>query len=198
MINTATTPELTNPLISQLDELLRDQASPDWLVIAHSDAHLIQRISTALDEQAVLLAVPQSAWDLNGGRLSEAICWALNTHAITRLMLIGHSQGIAARTAARMVGGARGQENPVDTPPKSSYRSLLAGASQAQSQLQQAQHCFAEQFGQLSRLNDVAAGAAAGSLQLQGLFYLAESGVFFVLDAERQVYYSLLDASACA
>ncbi len=198
MLGPAITPHSSNPFVSQLEPLLQVKTPPGWLVIAHSDHQMIQRISRALDEQALLLAVPQSSWDWKDGHLAEAITWALDTHSIDRLMLVGHSQGVLHPTEARLVGGTAPREVVRDLSRESNYDRLLAGVHQTQTQLQHAEQAFADQFTRLSQLAGVHARAKAGSLQMQGLFYLADSGVFLVLDADRQVYYSLSDTSACA
>lgn len=159
---------LANPKTGYLEFIQRliheGDANIECLILSHNNPTLISRLDDAFaDKPAVLIDLPQDQWQLHDGKLLRAIQWSVVEGGVKHVILVGDSSAAGQGHLAPSV-----RANP---------RALVAGANSIR---QQAQDQFREQLLQLVK--------AMPELNLTGLFYRAESGVFVNYDAESDSF----------
>jgi len=108
--------------------------------------------------------------------------WALQQREIANLVLVGSSQTAGAAGRASLV------------PPKkaasghSSYQSLIAGIQSYNVRCREIQEQFAYHARQMSQIPLVRNRWRDDRLEVYGLFYRVESGLFLVYDLETDTF----------
>ncbi len=181
-----------NRFVEQLHELTRHepQQSIDSLVIAHDDPHMMRGLAEATsDSAAALIPWPQRDWDAADGNLSETIDWVVRRLEVKGVILVAHSRGGTPwqRMGSLGDGAWKGRTNR-----------LLARASTAQEDLQHAKDLVRQRVQQLCELPSVSRGIASGELLLNGLLYVAESGLFLIYDADCDDFRALMANASAA
>ena len=174
----------TNTHIAALEYVLAKAQRPvQWLVIAHNDARLVRSVSSALKGQsAAVLEVSQDTWDFEDKEFVEAIEWAMQQEDIRQLVLVGSSQAGGAASRASLVSDG------VDVQGKVGYERLLANVKQKSIRSAEAQEEFAGQVQQLSQLPILHDKVSNQELELYGLLYRPETGLFSHYDADKDTF----------
>ncbi len=163
--------------ILNLPEEQRQASS--WLIIAHDDTRMIQKIQDAMvGEQAILLQVPQSHWKRDRELLTQAIRETLQSSAVTQVAVVGHSQASAAACQSKVVGSKSVAETAADK----SYQRLMNSLQNAQAQRELAKAEVAEQFQHVSSAGDRL--DLDRNIEWHAFFYMAESGLFLRFDPQ--------------
>lgn len=173
-----------NTYIAALESAFDQSTLPvEWLVIAHNDSRLLNALSKALiGEPAAVLQVAQDTWDCAHQELANAIEWALQRGEVKNLIIAGSSHAAAAVSRASLV------------PPKSideaddSYGKLIVGIHRHNTQSREIEECFARQVEQISQIPSVQSHWQDRRLGVYGLFYRAESGLFFNYDKDTRTF----------
>lgn len=174
----------TNPHIAALEPAFAKSARPiEWLVIAHSDPRLIKSLSSALaGHSAAVLELPQKQWDFDGDDFSETVEWAMRKGDIQIMVLVGSSQsGSATRGVSLRATRSKGQV-------EDGYAALLERVQRHLARVSDVQHEFAGHVQQLSRLPVVHSRWASQQLEVCGLFYRAEAGLFLYYDPQADKF----------
>jgi len=189
-----------NPYINQLQQFLQAAhgKTADWLVLAHNDVHLLNHLEEAFpDSLLAVISQPQSCWQMSEPLIAEAIGWALCESGVKGVLLIGHSQGGLPEEHVKLIGGkhrpAAGNNGQAG-----SSSSPLDRLRQAQARASSVQNHFEKQMDILSRIPALETRLARQQTQLHGLFYRAESGVFFAYDWQERAYRALLQKAMAA
>jgi len=163
-----------------------------WMVIAHHDGKLIDRVRRALEPASPLvLAIRQDQWNLYSEEMADAIRLAIREVKIRGVLLCGHSlRGVPWPVECDTALAGRA------TTPSGAHH-ILGGIQRSRSRLKAAQRHFASHFDRLAKLEWVAESTSVGQLELQGVFYLAESGTFQRFDPESGGFEPLLANAYC-
>jgi carbonic anhydrase len=184
-----------NPYIHQMRRTLQQHqpGAVDWLVLAHNDSQLLSRVNEAFPHSVLaVIALPQSHWQLDEQRISEAVDWAIQELGVKGVLLVGHSQGEMAEEPIRLLGGkSKTRMHQPDIAAKSN--SLLDRVRKTQLRAESLQRQLAGQIEKLCRLTAVQTHMIRHHLQLHGLFYRAESGVFYAYDLQQRNFRPLLN-----
>lgn len=164
------------------------------LVISHNDSQLVARMSQSLDEHSAMLQIPHTDWDFENPWLADIIRWGLGTAGVTQIALVGHSAMGVSRSIA-MNGGQEltSSESPGSKQP-SIYDRLIDGVTQCQKQIAQSKEFFAKQYQKFLKIPEVIDRKAGGNLEIYGLFYLADSGVFLAYDDQFNTFHPLIQS----
>lgn len=176
-----------NPHVVALESAFDQTNMPvQWLVIAQDDMRVTNLLSVALSGQsAVVLHVPQDEWDFRSREVAEAIEWALQQGEIRNLVLVGSSQvgdemGSAVTVPAKKV-----------TQCNSGIGKLIAGVQHHIGRIREVQDAFAEQVQCLSQIPAVRSRCDVGALNVCGLLYRPESGVFLAYEPGSNTFQPL-------
>jgi carbonic anhydrase len=181
-----------NPYIHQIRRSLQQaqHVAVDWLVLAHNDARMLKQLDEAFSGGVMaVIALPQGGWQVDDKAMTEAVEWAVEELGVKGVLLVGHSQGGAPEGPVKLLGGKSG--GLTGGRPAAAPCSLIDRIKSAQSRAAHVQSQFAEQVERLSRL-------IRNQVQLHGLFYRGESGVFCVYDRRQRSFRPLLDEAAAA
>lgn len=176
-------PELrTNPYVAALIQAFQETpVALEYLVIAHTDARLVNAISSALTGHAsAILEVPQGRWAFGDSDLSKALKWAVENLAIEHLVLVGSSGGPNAQSRVTLTTN--------DESAPSGFEKMVLGAQRVQAQAKAAQEWFASKNVELKQ-QVVQNHFPNGGPEVQGLIYRPESGVFLRYDSESDTYH---------
>lgn len=184
-----------NPYIHQIRRTLQQHqpGAVDWLVLAHNDSQLLSRVDEAFsDSLLAVIALPQSRWQLDEQRIGEAVDWAIQELGVKGVLLVGHSQGEVPEDTVRLLGGKvktsrRQTELTVKSQP------LFDRVRKTQLRAESLQRQLAGQVEKLCRLTVVQTHMIRHQLQLHGLFYRAESDVFYAYDLQQRNFRPLLN-----
>ncbi len=182
------------PYIEKLQELLIQQNSNsvDWLVIAHDDSRMIRNLTNAFAESsAAMVQMPQSSWDFGKDEFATTIEQSVRQASIAHIVLVGHSEGVLSSETIRFFKNFPRRTNAGPGSLDATYNRLLNRAKQAQNGLQRAKNHFAQQFDHLSKIPGVKNRLLNNELQLHGLLYIAESGVFLCYDTINKKFVPL-------
>ena len=173
-----------NAHIAALESVYGQAKSPvRWLVIAHNDLRLVNSLSSALaDESAAVIQVSQDTWDFKSQGFIETVEWALKQGEVEKLVLVGSSQAAGGLSRASLAPAKMSAQ--ADT----GYGKLLAGMHRHNARVCEAQAVFVEQVRELSQIPTVHRRWRNGDLDVYGLFYRAESGLFFAYDADTDTF----------
>ncbi|MBS1808193.1 MAG: hypothetical protein JST84_08380 [Acidobacteria bacterium] len=189
---------MVNPYIHQIRQTLqRNQpGAVDWLVLAHNDSQLLSRVDAAFSDSVLaVIALPQSHWQLDELRISEAIDWAIQKLGVKGVLVVGHSQSEVTEDTIRLLGGkVKNRRYPLDVAPKS--YSLLDRVRKTQLRAEGLQRQLAGHIEKLCRLTVVQSHMIRHQLQLHGLFYRAESDMFYAYDLQKRNFRPLLSEAA--
>lgn len=180
----------TNEYITALESVLRLTSSPvRWLLITHDGVRLPISFSSRLrSESAAILQVSQDKWAFDRGDFVEMVEWALSQGQIENLVLVGTSQAVGDTVRAALADPQSNHDAD------SSYGRLVAGVKHHAVRTQRAQKVFSEQFQHLMQIPVVHSDWREGSLDIYGLFYREESGVFLQYDFENDDFVPLLSS----
>lgn len=184
-----------NPYIHQIRQSLSHTkpVAVDWLVLAHNDKQLLTQLDEAfLDSLLAVIALPPSRLQVQDERLTELVEWAVAELNVKGVLLVGHSQGEGPEAQVTLLGG-RAKTLRLNSG-ESSSNSLLERLTKAQQQAVRVQEQLAEQIDWLSRLTVI----EQERIQLHGLFYRAESGIFYAYDQSQRSFKPLLSEAAAA
>ncbi len=175
----------TNPHITALENVFDQATKPvEWLVIAHSDAQMLDALSSAMcTESAAVLEVPQDTCQIDD-KLTETIEWALQQHGIRNLVLVANSRFVVTDCQASLVSP------PQHTPGE--IEKLVAGRDRFNTQSQETQKRFGSLVQQLSEIREVQQRCDQNELAIYGLFYRSETGVFLAYDANQDAFRPLV------
>lgn len=183
-----------NPYLSEItDQFSAFQESCRCLVISHNEPQLVNRLSQAIDEHSAMLQLPHAEWDFENAWLADVIRWAIRRVGVQQIALVGHStmgntQPISLNAQAGMT------ESPADKK-ASIYDRLIDGVTRRQQQIQQAKELFAQQYHKFLKIPDVSARSEQNYLEVHGLFYLAESGLFLAYDPQSNTFHPLVQST---
>jgi carbonic anhydrase len=177
----------TNSHIASLEKTFDQARSPiEWLVIAHRDPRMLRSLSAILEGQsAAILEVSQDEWNWSEGELSSAIEWVLQRKEIRNLVLVGHSQVGGTASRSYLLSADPSQTSDQEN---NGYVRLLAGVRRVQSQSHHAQMRFAADVQQFLQIPPVYRRWTLGELELHGLFFRAESGLFLTYDPDADTF----------
>ncbi len=189
MISTVHETTNVNPYLTSLQNLVDGkEASLDWLVIAHNDPVMLQRLSNIIDESAsALLQIPQSDWDFHGQDLPRVINWAVQETGLKHLLLLGHSKAEPTEFAATWIGENSATDSHSESA-GSSFNRLLDGARRVQQQASRSKSDFQSQVEHLLSLEDVREAVSLGKLKVHALFYMDQAGTFLRYDPAEQAF----------
>lgn len=176
-----------NPHIVALESAFDQASTPiHWLVIAQDDKRLMNLLSAALSGQpAVVLHVSQDVRDFRSREVAEAIEWALQQGEIRNLVLVGSSQAADAMRSAVTVPAKK------VTQCNSGIGKLIAGVQHHIGRNREVQDAFAEQVQYLSQIPAVRSRCNDGALNVCGLLYRPESGVFLAYEPGSNTFQPL-------
>ena len=139
----------------------RKVAKTEWVVIAHGDQEMKQRVSQVLDPgSCALLEIPQSSWDFKSEQMATALEEAINESGAKNVLFVGHSSAC---------------DDPTDlSRPRELGKNLLADLQSVKKSTQEAKEHFTEQIESVLQTLD------SGRVQIHGLFYLAHGKAFLV------------------
>ena len=188
-----------NPYIEQLRQSLQ-QTRPvavDWLVLAHNDQQLLARLDEAFPDSALaVIALPQHHWQVEDESMTEVVEWAIRELGVKGVLLVGHSQSEEAEESIKLLGGKVKALTSNGTGSFSNANPLLERIRKVQARATRLQQQLAIQLDKLSRMTLIQSRLLRRQLQLHGLFYRAESGVFYVYDEQRRDFRPLLHEAA--
>ncbi len=169
----------------QLDSL--NDPSIKCLVIFHNDSMLARRLAQAVEERSVMWRIPQSEWGFERQTPSKPMQAISQRGDLQRIVLAGHSQGVVATKPTTVLGPEHDEEPKFQEEPASNgvntYHGLMHRVQSRQQSLQQAKEHFVRQIEHLRNAPAVAQRIESGSLELNGVFYIAESGTFLLYNA---------------
>jgi len=191
-------PSTGNPLIQQLQRQsgMRGETSADYLLIAHNDLPMLRALARALDTgSTATLQVPQSDWNFHDPMFAEVLDWTIREMGVASLILCGHSNCLLDDEATPTTSSHQGtgRQHPRNRASGGRKR-LLEGVKDQQARAQLAKRYLAEQLRNLSNLcrQQELAHLAGGNVEVLGLLYMAQSGTFYVYDADQQQFFPLL------
>ncbi len=193
-ISTTFTPP-ASPQVADVQQRIEKRHRTDWLVIAHPDSAMLDRLCEAIGaDESMLLPIAQRDWNLDRSELRETVQWSAEFGNAKRILLVGHSQGGPQEQA---------WTNDKPTHPTRDGASryggrLMDGVIRVQQRLQQAKDHFVEQLNQLCEIVEVQDQIAKGQLDLVALFYIAETGAFLKFDLASQSFEPLDNGSSAA
>ena len=176
-----------SPMIEKLRQAMEESGDGyEWLIIAHSDDHLVRSLNAALSHVPVfILEAPQESWDFQRGELAEAIEWAIHQTSLKHLALVGHSHahvGDASETSSQPLSEYAG----------GGYQRLRDGVSRTTARTRESQARFSQQFEQLISAPVVRQQSSDGDLSVYSLFFIAESATFLAYDPDRKTFLPLI------
>ena len=175
----------SNPHIAALEEVFtKSNNSIEWLVISHDDSRMVRSLCSNLpNKSTAVLEISQSQWDFESKDLAEAFEWALQQSEIKHVVLVGNSQASTSKSRASLVGD--GESN-------GGFSKLLAGVKRNNAQNGDAQKDFASHVQKMSQIPVLHNRWSNGDLEILGIFYRAESGVFVAYDADSNTFQPLV------
>ena len=193
--------QTVNPYIEKIRQALaRTQpAAVDWLVLAHNDARLLERLDGAFpDSLLAVVAVPQSLWRMDEEMMTEVVAWAVEELKVEGVLLVGHSQGGVPEEPVKLLGGKVAATSDNGGELKGGSDSLLDRVRKAQDRAAGVQDQFAEQVERLSQRTAVKNLLNRNQMQLHGLFYRRENGVFYLYEQQLHSFRPLLNETGVA
>ena len=185
-------------VIERLQEQLRRprQTAIEWLVIAHDDSRMLDQLRSALGGAGMaVVALPQSLWGCECESIKSIADWAISELNLKGILLVGHSQsGICENTVQVVTGGET--EPASTTSPVNRVSSLFSRVQQAQSRIASCERHFRRHLEQLIQMAGGPSNTSAPEVELRGLFYRAESGVFCSCDVVSGSFRPLVSSSS--
>ena len=181
----------TGPHISQLRRQLRLQGQypVDWLVIAHNDLPLLQRLADALaDTSAVLLPLSQAAWNKEEETLPDIVEWAVHEAGVNSIVLVAHSQAAAHPTRAAIASEGDRDATSHRHTKRTRSTPLFRRVAHGQDHLQRVKQQLAEQVIRLTENEQMSQQYSESTPSVHGLLYLAESDSFLVFEAKTREF----------
>ncbi len=182
MIRQAT--QTQNRYIERIEQQLADsQASQlDYLVLAHNDDVMLDRLTSSFgDENLAIIALPQSGWAMDEEPLAELIRWSISDGHTKGVLLVGHSQGGTPADHVRLVTRPQQQNSQASN----ARHSLLDGVLRARLVVESCENHFVSQLQLVKQAAMAAETEENSNVQLHGLFYRAEVGVFCLYENNR-------------
>lgn len=156
----------------------------DCLVIAHSDAAMIQRVVDALDSDAVaVLPLNQIDWFEN---LAEVVTWAAEQH-INHVVVVGHSKTVAPIPQPQIYYDGR----PTELEESRGFESVIAGTRSLEDRLQMSKNQFGASMRQLAESHELQDTYCDDSFHLTPLFYVAHEDFFLLFDFQNEAFVPL-------
>lgn len=190
-----------NPYIHKLRRSLQ-QTRPvavDWLVLADNDTQLLKHLDEAFPgSMLAVIALPQSRWQMDDQIVAEAVEWAVDELGVKGVLLVGHSQGGAPEEPVKLLGGKAKAITNHGGGPAAASGSLIDRVKGAQSRAARVQTQFAQQVHNLSQMAALRGRLTRNQVQLHGLFYRGESGIFCVYDRRQRSFRPLLNEPVAA
>ena len=174
----------SNPHIAALEPVFAQATKPvQWLVIAHNDSQLIRSVCAALtSEPAAVLEVSQDTWNFASQEYADMFEWALQQGDIRNVLLVGSSRSERAASHASLVSASKHSQGTVG------YDRLLANAKRNSARTAEAQDEFAGQVRQLSQVPAFRKQLSDKEIEIYGLFYRAEAGLFLNYDVGEDTF----------
>ncbi len=171
-------------VIERLQQQLKQPNQPaiNWLVIAHDDSRMLDQLRSAVGQSGmVVVALPQSLWGGEYESLQEIAQWATSQLQLKGILLVGHSQsGICENTVQVVTGPANDEDSKAR--PMNRVSSLFSRVQEAQARVASCERHFRNHLEQLIQLAGGPVDSSSAEVELRGLFYRAESGVFCAYD----------------
>ncbi len=186
-----------NIYIEQLRRSLQQvpDVNIDWLVFAHNDAQLLARLDQAFPESVLaVIVLPQNRWQMQEEMMADVITWAIRDVGVKGVLLVGHSQAQEPPEMIKLLGGKAAKANK--KPAKTSTNTLLQRIQKAQTQSADLQNQLATQVDRLSHMTLIQSKLIMNEMQLHGLFYRAESGLFYIYDQQHRGFRPLFNEAA--
>ncbi|MBL8206779.1 MAG: hypothetical protein JNM09_21280 [Blastocatellia bacterium] len=188
-----------NPYIHQIRQSLKytQPVAVDWLVLAHNDTQLLAQLDEAFPESVLaVLALPQHRLQMNDALMAELVEWAIAELGVKGVLLVGHSQGELPEAQVKLLGGKVKTQTRNWDDPLTASNSLLDRLMKGQLQATRLQDQLAEQMERLSQMEVVQNHQFRDQIQLHGLFYRQESGIFYAYDQRQRGFKPLLSETA--
>ena len=172
-----------------------DLANLECVIFAHADNQMLTRLKDAfLESNVAILAMPQNQWSMCDQRTETLLDWLVNGVGIERLLLVGSSQGGTPVDTVQVCPTGQpdpnGSSKSVRKTPSPMDRVNLAQAS-----ARRTERFFVEQLNLLSLSRAIQGSLLQDQLQITGLYYRAEVGVFCHYDSRAQQFRALLPGS---
>lgn len=188
-----------NPYIHKIRQSL-SRAQPlavDWLVLSHNDTQMLAQLEEAFpDSVLAVLTLPPNRLQPVDDRLIELVEWAIAELGIKGVMLVGHSQQEMFEEQVKLLGGEARRMSHRDVESLASYPSFLDRLKAAQQQTAMMQDYVATLIDNLSQITLKQGHQLCTQIRLRGLFYRAESGIFYAYDQQRRSFTALLNEAA--
>lgn len=171
--------QTSNCYLNALQKVIDEVTNPiECLVIADRDPQLIRSLSASLDdEKTAFLNVAQEYWDFSDQEFADAIEWILQQGTITNVVLAGTSQMVRDKITAL---STRSDSLKAEV----GYNKLLAGVERQNIRNREAASWFVSQVQELLRVPAIYKYWSEKQLQVHGLFYRVESGLFLAYNLE--------------
>ncbi len=188
-------PLSTNTHIENLKQQLRQNKLEqlEYVILAHADNWMINQLKEAfVDNSIVVIAMPQSSWQMAESQMNELMGWLLNNLNFARVLLVGHSQGGTPSNNMQVCGS--GQVDAATTANGTTNRvsSILDRVKYAQACIKQNEKHFVQQLDCLKSLPSIQQHVFRNQQIVQGLFYRAEGGVFCHYDSATCEFQALI------
>lgn len=186
-MSTTLSPKTGNSYVAALSKIFDEATTPiRWLVISHNDPQMIRSLSASMANEAVaFLHLSQDTWNFDDDEFIDAIHWALEQDSITNIVLAGSSQAAGSDISVSMT-------QPDLRQAENGYAKLLAGVKLQNTRNREASRMFGSQAKQFLQIPVVHNARTKEQLQVHGLFYRVESGLFLAFDFEASEFRPLV------
>ncbi len=187
----------SSPRIRKLRQQLRRQGQYpiDWLVIAHEEPQLLQRLADALAaSSAVLLPLSQAAWNDEEETLQAVVEWAIREADVHAIVLVGHSQSSACPKHLVMKSDWNGEASGPRDAKQAGWNRLTSRIAHGQDHLRRAKQHLADQVIRLADNRQRWQQDSENVPAICGLFYMAENDSFLALEPDTREFRCLDEA----
>lgn len=190
-----------NPYIHKIRQSLScaQPLAVDWLVLSHNDTQMLAQLEEAFpDAVLAVLSLPPNRLQTVDEKLIELVEWAVAELGIKGVMLVGHSQQEMFEEQVKLLGSKASRMSPREVESLVSYPSFLDRMKAAQQQAAMMQEYVANLIDNLSQITLKHGHKLCAQIRLHGLFYRAESGIFYAYDQQQRSFTALLNEVAVA
>lgn len=167
-----------HPYIDQIQRQLGELGTKhvDFLVVAHNDPVMIERLGRSFpDATLAVLAIPQSCWAMDDDTEHEVLQWAAEELKVKAIWLVGHSNGGTPADHVQVIFPRAEQESKLELVKR---QSLFDRVQKCRTRVSCGESHFREQLEFVAQHSQLQSRLTRGDLELQGLFYRADSGTF--------------------
>lgn len=162
--------------------------SADWLVIAHHDTLLLDRLQETIDEyNLAVLAIPQSYWSFEEAGSEDLIQFAIEQLGVKGILLVGHSLGGIPEDNVKVDAVSESPNSP-NRIRKAMATSFMDRMRSAKRRIDLNERHVREQLAQVTSRPEVESRRNQGKLEVLGLLYRSESGLFYTCNEQSGMF----------